>query len=51
MERPKIENCPSCDERLVKMGKLIGALVCPNCDLVVLQTENTVDITLPPEAA
>lgn len=48
----KVEKCPSCiDEKLIQMASAIGALVCPSCDLVVIQKHEEVEIALPPEAA
>lgn len=42
--------CPSCpDERLVRMASAVGALVCPECDLVVMERRNNIDVILPPE--
>lgn len=52
MKREYIEFCPNpiCDnERLVRTGKIIGALVCPNCDIVVIQRPQEIEIYVPPE--
>lgn len=52
MEAKPVEFCPNpiCDqERLVRIGNLVGALVCPNCDLVVLYSSREVDVYVPPE--
>jgi ribosomal protein L37AE/L43A len=47
-QQPILEECPRCiSEKLVQT---IGNIaVCPNCDLVVVQTSTTVDVELPPE--
>lgn len=47
-----LEFCPNdicVEERLVRIGHTIGALVCPNCDLVVMYSPQAVDVYLPPE--
>jgi hypothetical protein len=52
-EKP-LEFCPNdiCEnERLVKIGSAVGALVCPNCDLVVLYSPKAVDVYVPPTEA
>lgn len=47
----QIEMCPNpiCDnERMTKVASAVGALVCPNCDLVVMYSPRTVDVYVPP---
>lgn len=50
MSELTLEKCPSCpDERLVRMASAVGALVCPECDLVVIQRPRQIEVLLPPE--
>lgn len=33
------DKCPECiDERLVRLAYIVGALVCPNCDLILVKS-------------
>lgn len=49
MSELTLEKCPSCpDERLVRMASAVGALVCPECDLVVLESRKQIEVILPP---